>query len=69
MKPRIFALTNSVRELWEEVADVINETAIAGGTTIRSAKETFWLGKAGYFRDPNSHLWELDLSPANLSAN
>ncbi|MBB3237503.1 VOC family protein [Phyllobacterium endophyticum] len=44
--------------LQEEVDQLMAEAARAGGEIIKSAQNTFYGGYAGYFRDPNGHLWE-----------
>ena len=35
----------------------------AGGTVIRPGKELDWGGYAGYFADPDGHLWEIAWNP------
>lgn len=50
----------------EEVDEVMDEAARAGAETIKPAQETFYGGYAGYFRDPNGHLWEVVWNPANI---
>ncbi len=39
------------------------EAVGAGGTLIKPAQETFWGGYAGYFADPDGHLWEVAHNP------
>ncbi|MGE3178763.1 MAG: VOC family protein, partial [Vicinamibacterales bacterium] len=48
----------------EEVDAVMAEAERAGATIARPAHETFWGGYAGYFRDPDGHLWEAVWNPA-----
>lgn len=36
----------------------------AGATIAKPAHETFWGGYAGYFQDPDGHLWEVAWNPA-----
>ncbi|MER9564753.1 MULTISPECIES: VOC family protein [unclassified Mesorhizobium] len=50
----------------EEVDQVMDETARAGAEIIKPARDTFFGGYAGYFRDPNGHLWEVVWNPANI---
>ncbi|GLQ54269.1 VOC family protein [Devosia nitrariae] len=50
----------------EEVDEVMGEARRAGAEIIKAAQETFYGGYAGYFRDPNGHLWEIVWNPANL---
>lgn len=33
--------------------------APAGAALVKAAHDTFWGGYAGYFLDPNGHLWEI----------
>lgn len=35
----------------------------AGATIVKPAAETFWGGYAGYFQDPDGHLWEVAWNP------
>jgi uncharacterized protein len=48
----------------EEVDAVMAEAARAGATVIKPAHDTFWGGYAGYFQDPDQHLWEVVWNPA-----
>lgn len=47
-----------------EVDEVMAQAEKAGGTVIKPAGETFWGGYAGYFIDPDQHLWEIAHNPA-----
>ena len=38
----------------------------AGAGIVKPAHETFYGGYAGYFRDPDGHLWEVVWNPANI---
>lgn len=38
----------------------------AGALIVKPAQETFWGGYAGYFQDPDGHLWELVWNPELL---
>lgn len=49
-----------------EVDDVMDEAARAGAEIMKPASDTFYGGYAGYFRDPNGHVWEVVWNPANL---
>lgn len=53
----------------EEVDDVMAQAARAGAEIVRPAHDTFFGGYAGYFRDPNGHVWEVVWNPANLPAD
>jgi len=47
-----------------EEVDAILEAARAGGATItKPAQPTFYGGYAGYFQDPDGHLWEIVWNP------
>lgn len=35
----------------------------AGAVIVKPAQETFWGGYAGYFQDPDRHLWEVVWNP------
>lgn len=47
-----------------EVDAVMSQAASAGATIVKPAHETFWGGYAGYFSDPDGHLWEVVWNPA-----
>lgn len=47
----------------EEVDDVMAQAAAAGATVVKPAHDTFWGGYAGYFQDPDQHLWEVVWNP------
>ena len=42
----------------DDVDQVMDEAARAGAEIVKPAQDTFYGGYAGYFRDPNGHLWE-----------
>ena len=50
----------------EEVDEVMGEAARAGAEIVKPAQDTFYGGYAGYFRDPDGHLWEVVWNPANI---
>ena len=50
----------------EDVDDVIEQARRAGADIVKPPQDTFYGGYAGYFRDPNGHLWEVVWNPANL---
>jgi uncharacterized protein len=50
----------------EAVDDVMAQAVRAGATVIKPAAETFWGGYAGYFQDPDDHLWEVAWNPEML---
>lgn len=49
-----------------EVDAVMHEATVAGARTVKKAQKTFWGGYAGYFEDPDGHLWEIAYNPAFL---
>jgi uncharacterized glyoxalase superfamily protein PhnB len=48
----------------DEVDSVMAQAKKAGAKIIKPAQETFWGGYAGYFQDPDGHLWEIAWNPA-----
>lgn len=46
-----------------EVDAVMAQAATAGATIVKPAQNTFWGGYAGYFQDPDRHLWEVVWNP------
>jgi len=46
-----------------EVDRVMEAARAAGAEIVKPAQETFWGGYAGYFRDPDGHLWEVVWNP------
>jgi uncharacterized protein len=47
-----------------EVDEVVEQARRAGAAIIKPANETFWGGYAGYFQDPDGHVWEVVWNPA-----
>lgn len=47
----------------EEVDAVMKQAKEAGAKIVKSAQDTFWGGYAGYFQDPDGHLWEVVWNP------
>jgi hypothetical protein len=39
------------------------QAAAAGARIVKPAHDTFWGGYAGYFLDPDQHLWEVAWNP------
>lgn len=50
----------------ETVDEVMAQAVGAGATVIKPAAETFWGGYAGYFQDPDGHVWEVAWNPEML---
>jgi hypothetical protein len=66
--PTEFTLGHNVSSK-AEVDTVMAQAKIAGAMIIKSAQETFWGGYAGYFQDPDGHLWEVVWNPQLLPEN
>lgn len=47
----------------DEVDVVMEQAQRAGATIVKAAQETFYGGYAGYFLDPDQHLWEVVWNP------
>lgn len=60
-----FSIGHNVRSE-QEVDLVMAQAAHAGATVVKPARTTFWGGYAGYFADPDGHLWEVAFNPALL---
>lgn len=45
---------------------VMKQAQTAGALIIKPAQDTFWGGYAGYFQDPDQHLWEIAWNPQLL---
>ena len=50
----------------EEVDVVMEQAKRAGAVIVKEAQDTFWGGYAGYFQDPDQHLWEIVWNPQML---
>jgi catechol 2,3-dioxygenase-like lactoylglutathione lyase family enzyme len=47
-----------------EVDEVMEQASKAGARILKPAQDTFWGGYAGYFQDPDGHVWEIVWNPA-----
>ena len=47
----------------DEVNAVMRQAAQAGARIVKPAQATFYGGFAGYFQDPDGHLWEVAFNP------
>lgn len=47
----------------QEVDAVMEQARRAGAHIVKPARDTFWGGYAGYFADPDGHLWEVVWNP------
>jgi catechol 2,3-dioxygenase-like lactoylglutathione lyase family enzyme len=57
-----FSLAHNVASR-AEVDAVMAQAAAAGAQIVKPAQDTFWGGYAGYFMDPDGHLWEVAWNP------
>lgn len=46
-----------------DVDAVMEQARKAGATILKPAQDTFWGGYAGYFQDPDQHVWEVVWNP------
>jgi predicted lactoylglutathione lyase len=56
------ALAHNVRSR-AEVDDIVAAAEAAGATVTKRPAETFYGGYAGWFRDPDGHVWEIAHNP------
>lgn len=47
----------------DDVDATMAQARAAGATIVTPAHDTFWGGYAGYFQDPDGHLWEVVWNP------
>jgi hypothetical protein len=52
-----------------DVDRVMSEAEQAGAVLVKPAQTTFWGGYAGYFQDPDGHLWEVVWNPKLIPEN
>jgi catechol 2,3-dioxygenase-like lactoylglutathione lyase family enzyme len=52
----------------DEVDAAMEQAKKAGGRIVKAAADTFYGGYAGYFMDPDGHLWEVVFNPEMLPA-
>ena len=65
--PTNFSLAHNVAS-HDEVDVVMAQARAAGATIVKAAHDTFYGGYAGYFQDPDKHLWEVAWNPQMLPA-
>jgi uncharacterized protein len=63
-----FALAHNVANE-QEVDEVMSQAARAGARIVKKAQKTFYGGYAGYFQDPDGHLWEVAFNPQIIPEN
>ena len=49
-----------------EADEAMSRAREAGARIVKPAQDTFWGGYAGYFEDPDGHLWEVAWNPQML---
>ena len=60
--PTEFTLGHNVSSK-KEVDAVMEQARKAGAVIVKEAHDTFYGGYAGYFEDPDRHLWEIAWNP------
>jgi hypothetical protein len=60
--PAEFTLSHNVASK-AEVDALMQQAENAGAVIVKPARDTFWGGYAGYFQDPDRHLWEVAWNP------
>jgi len=60
--PTDFALAHNVSSK-SDVDTVMQQAERAGASIVKAAADTFYGGYAGYFQDPDGHLWEVAWNP------
>jgi uncharacterized protein len=60
--PTDFALAHNVSSK-SEVDSMMKQAENAGAKIVKTATDTFYGGYAGYFQDPDGHLWEVAWNP------
>jgi catechol 2,3-dioxygenase-like lactoylglutathione lyase family enzyme len=61
-----FSLAHNV-DSKDEVESVMDQAERAGARIVKPAQATFYGGYAGYFMDPDGHLWEVAFNPSLAS--
>jgi catechol 2,3-dioxygenase-like lactoylglutathione lyase family enzyme len=57
-----FTLAHNVNSR-QEVDELMAQAERAGAHVVKAAADTFYGGYAGYFQDPDGHLWEIAWNP------
>jgi uncharacterized glyoxalase superfamily protein PhnB len=65
--PTSFTIGHNVARR-EQVDQVIEQARQAGAKIVKAPQDTFYGGYAGYFADPNGHIWEVVWNPALIPA-
>jgi catechol 2,3-dioxygenase-like lactoylglutathione lyase family enzyme len=61
--PTEFTIGHNVSSI-SAVDKVMREATQAGAIVVKAPQTTFYGGYAGYFQDPDGHLWEVVYNPA-----
>lgn len=62
ISPTEFTIGHNVTSK-DEVDAVMAQAQKAGAKILKEANDTFWGGYAGYFQDPDQHIWEIVWNP------
>ena len=62
VSPTEFTIGHNVADK-QAVDTVMEQAQRAGARIVKPAHDTFWGGYAGYFQDPDGHLWEVVWNP------
>lgn len=65
VSPTAFTIGHNVMRR-EEVDQIMEAAERAGAEIVKAAQDTFYGGYAGYFRDPDGHLWDIVWNPQLL---
>jgi hypothetical protein len=63
--PTNMSLAHNVRTR-DDVEALMAQASAAGARIVMAASNTFYGGYAGYFLDPEGHLWEIAWNPKRL---
>lgn len=63
--PTAFAIAHNVSQR-DEVDALMDAARSAGAAIVKQPQDTFYGGYAGYFQDPDGHLWEVAWNPHML---
>jgi catechol 2,3-dioxygenase-like lactoylglutathione lyase family enzyme len=66
--PTDFTIAHNVSSR-NEVDAAMEEAARAGAVIVKPAHDTAWGGYAGYFQDPDAHVWEVAWNPHWVAAD
>ncbi|HUU33448.1 MAG TPA: VOC family protein [Vicinamibacterales bacterium] len=64
--PANMSLAHTVSDRGEVDALMTQAMAAAAAALVKPAADTFYGGHAGYFTDPDGHLWEIAWNPAMM---